>query len=451
MTLARAAALAAILSGGGSAAWAGDDAPPPAPSPDPACARSEDVEAGPRLREWIALRQEKCAHLAPYEPTFVEGQVLAFEKAERPSLAELNLFGLYPRIQSIDHRSLYAGGVRLWHPDLSGSPVSLAGSAFWSLAGYQYFDVQLGSIPHHGRAFPLVAARTDDVFELPNVRYDDNKPFIAYGSFSYRWAPKFDYFGTGPDSLEEDRAAFRIKERLVEGVTGYRVARPLTLSARFGYDVASTGESDDDELPQVDDTFTAETAPGLGASPDFLRYGAAAVFDTRDVPRNPHRGAVLAAEFLRYDQRGGGDDASFNRLSGDARLFVSLGHPQRVLALRAYASQDSPTAGGRVPFYFLQYLGSSHTLRGFESQRFRGERLAVFQAEYRWEASPALELATFVDTGAVAATRDDALGDFRTDVGVGVRLKSHEATLLRFDFAWSSETFKFLFRFSPSY
>ena len=60
----------------------------------PECASTDGIDAGPRLRQWLALRQEKCAHLEPYKPTFVESQILAFEKAERPPITELNLFVL---------------------------------------------------------------------------------------------------------------------------------------------------------------------------------------------------------------------------------------------------------------------------------------------------------------------------------------------------------------------
>ena len=415
------------------------------------CASSEGIEVGSRLAQWVERRQAKCQQLRPYQATFLEKQLLAFEKAERPSITQLNLFGLYPRILSVDHRSQYAAGLRLWQPELGGSRLDLSGSAFWSLRGYQYYDAQIGVVPNSGKAFPLLATKNDDVFELSNVRSDASTPYMLYGSFVYRWAPKYDYFGIGPDSQREDQADFRLKEILYEGVVGYRVLPRLTLSGRVGLDSFSIGEGTDDELPAIDEVFPPATVPGLAEQPDFLRYGFAGIFDSRDVAENPHRGAVVAATWQRYDQRGGGEDQSFNRVAADVRLYLTLGSRQRVLVLRGYASQDDPGAGARVPFYLLSYLGSSHTLRAFDSQRFRGERVALAQAEYRWEASPALELAAFVDSGAVAATREDSLGSFRTDGGIGLRVKSHEATLLRWDFAWGSEGFKFLFRFSAAF
>ncbi len=423
----------------------------PAPLAAAECASTDGLEIGPRESQWIEKRKAKCAEVKPYDPSFIEGQILAFEKAERPSIFALNLFGFYPRIQSVDHRSQYAGGVRLWRPDVGASRFDVSGSAFWSLQGYQYFDAQLGVLPHRGKAFPLMATRSDDVFEFVNVRQDDDVPFTLYGSFLYRWSPKYDFFGIGPDALRADQSDFRLQERLVEGVAGYRILPRLSVTARLGLDSNTVGVGTDDKLPNLGEVFDVTRVPGYAEQPDFLRTSVAAIYDARDVARNPHRGGVLAAEWERYDPRGSGAQGGFSRLSADARLYVSLGHPQRVLALRAYGSQDDPEGDGRVPFYLLAYVGGSHSLRAFASQRYRGERLAVLQAEYRWEASPAIELAAFVDSAAVAATRGDGLGPFRTDGGIGLRFKTHETTMLRADFAWGDEGAKFVVRFSPSF
>ena len=415
------------------------------------CGSSEGIEAGPRLAALMEQRKAKCAHIVPYKPSLLERQILAFEKAERPSIADVNFHGVYPRVQSIDHRSQTAGGFRFWQPDLEGSRFDVAADAFWSLQGFRYYSAQAGVMPHRGKAFPIFPFKGDDVFELANVRQDDSKPYMLFGSFVYRWAPKFDFFGIGPDSRAEDRASFRQRDTLFEAVGGYRVLPRLTLSARLGsYDVA-LGPGEDKVLPQIEESFEPASIPGLVESPPgFWRFGAAAVFDARDVARNPHRGGLLAGEWLRYAQRDGGA-STFSRFALDGRAYVTLGHPQRVLALRAYLSKDEPRPGARVPFYLLACLGSSHTLRAFDSQRFRGEKLALFQAEYRWEASPSIELALFLDRGAVAATTDDPLDQFRTDGGIGLRFKTHEATLLRFDVAWGSEGTRLAFRFNPSF
>jgi len=440
-----------VLGSGARPALAETPVPPGVTGEEPPCGWSEGIEAGPRQQLLIARRKAKCEEVRSYEPALLERQILLFEQAERPPITRWNLFGLYPRVQSIDHRSQWAGGLRFWRPDLGESRFDLNGSAFWSLQGFQYYEAQAGFLPHRGASFPLFSYKTDDVFELPNVGQDDDVPYMAYGSFGYRWAPKFDYFGTGPDSELEDQADFRQKDTLVEAVAGYRVMKRLTVVGRVGHYRASIGPGEDEDLPQIEDVFPPSEVPGFGSKPDFVRYGLAGILDGRDVPRNPHRGGLLAAQWMRWDHRDG-SEFSFDRLAIDARGYLALGHPQRVLAARAYFSRDVPLdEGGRVPFYLLAFLGNSHTLRGYASQRFRGEKLLLLQAEYRIEASPAIEVALFVDSGAVAARSEDSLERFQTDGGVGLRFKTHELTAVRADFAWGSDGFKFLFRFSPSF
>ena len=411
---------------------------------------SEEVDVGPRLSEWVERRRAKFGHLSAYKPGFLERQLLKVEKAERPPLTEFNVFGFYPRIQTIDHRSQTAFGTRFWQPDIGGSRFDATGAAFWSLGGFWYFDVQLGMVPHHGRAFPFFTTRTDDVFELAGVPRAADQPYALYGVFNHRWAPKFDFFGVGPDSRRADRSDFRQRDTLYEMVGGWRLLPPLTVMARAGYYEAAIGSGDDESLPNVETVFDPADAPGLSTGRlEFIRFGASAIIDTRDVLKNPHRGAVVSTAWTRYDQRES-SSYTFTRYGLDARAFVPLGHRQRVLAVRAYFSRDSSEGAG-VPFYLMSFLGSSHTLRAYTSQRFRGEKMILLQAEYRWEAAPALELAAFVDTAKVAARASDAFGDFKTDAGIGLRFKSHEATLLRLDFAWGEERFRFLFRFSPSF
>jgi hypothetical protein len=413
-------------------------------------AEAQDGPIGPRQARLVEKRQAKLRQLSPYKPTFLERQLLAFEKAERPAIYEINVWDIYPRLQTIDHRSQWAAGVRLWKPELAGSPVDLAGAAFLSFQGFQYFEAQLGMVPHGGRSMPLFATKTDDVFELPNVRGNDNRRLMLYGSYGYRWAPKFDFWGLGIDSSADGRVDFLQRDATYELVGGYRVAPALTLGGRVGYYTVSLGEGKDDTLPNIETVYTDVTAPGLSEQPDFWRTSAYMVWDNRDVARNPHSGGLIAALWTRYDDRGG-DDFRFDRMALDGRWYLPLGHPQRVLALRAYYSEDDPAPGARVPFYLLAFLGNSKTLRAYDSQRFRGERLLLFQGEYRIEASPALEVALFADTGTVAVLNADPLAEFRTDWGVGLRLKGHEAVLVRMDAAWGDEGFKFGLRFSPAF
>lgn len=415
-----------------------------------ACAPTEWIDIPTSLAPLVARRRAKCAELKPYQQGFAEKQLLLIEKADRPPIGQVNLFGFYPRLQTMDHRSRIAIGTRFWRQDVFGSAVDVAGAYFVSRSAFQYAEAQVGVLPHRGREFPRFAFKGDEVFEIVNVRSDDNQPYTLYGSWMWRWSPQYDFFGAGPDSSRDDRADFRQKDQLVEAVAGLRLAKHLSLMGRAGWWWVSTGPGTDDALPNVDEVFAPAQIPGYGERLEYLRCGASLVFDARDVRDNPHSGGVAAVQYTRYDQRNG-DAYSFGRISADARAYIPLGHPQRVLALRAYLTRDDPAADGRSPFFTLAFIGSGRTLRGYPSQRFRGERVASAQAEYRIDVAPALEIALFYDGGAVALVGDESVSHWRSSGGVGLRLKTHEAVFARTDFAWGSEGFRFLLRFSPGF
>lgn len=415
-----------------------------------ACGSTGGAEVPESLAPLVALRQAKCGELRPYEQGFVEKQLLLVEKAERPPVGEWNLLGFYPRVQAIDHRSQLALGARFWQPNLRRSAFDLHGAYFYSKAGFHYGEGQAGVLPQRGDALPAFAFKGDDVFELVNVREDDNQGYALYGQWYYRWSPRYDFYGIGPDSSKEDHSDFRQKDKLLEGVAGLRLAGKLSLVARAGRWIVSTGEGEDDALPNVEEVFAPSEIPFFGERLEYNRWGGSLVFDGRDVRGNPHAGGVVAVQGLRFDRQSG-EAPSFTRLSADARLYVPLGHRQRVLALRTYFTRDDADGDARVPFFALPTLGSGSTLRGFQSQRFRGERLWLLQAEYRIELAPALEMALFYDVAAVAARVEEKVGNWRGNGGFGFRFKTHENVLARADFAWGREGFRALLRFGPSF
>jgi len=240
--------------------------------------------------------------------------------------------------------------------------------------------------------------------------------------------------------------AFLQKDSTYEVVGGYRATPWLTLErGRLLHGLPGRGAGR--RAASIETLYTDETAPGLAEQPDFWRLGTWAVLDTRDVAHNPHRGALAAALWTRYDDRNG-NAYRFDRFAADGRVYLPS-----ATARGSWPSAPTTrrTTRPRGPGALLPpgLARSSKTLRGYESQRFRGERVLLFQGEYRIEAAPALEVALFADAGTVAVLRTDPLGDLRADWGVGLRLKTHEAVLVRMDAAWGDEGFKFALRFSP--
>jgi hypothetical protein len=413
-------------------------------------AAAEDGVAS-RQQEWERLRHEKAKVLRPPRQGLVERNILAVEKAERPGLLAWNVGGFYPRLQSIGWGSQTAIGARFWQPDIKGTKLDVHAAAFYSLRRYESYELQAGLLPHRGRALPARSTTGDDVYELGGIRRRGGRQGHVYASLRYHHLPEVDFYGLGTDSRPEDHTTFLLQDAWYDVVAGYQHTSRAVLTARAGLMQALVGPGRDDLFPTTQQRFDEPLVPGLTRQPDFLHVTVLGLLDGRDEPHNPHSGAMLAVSAARFDDRDS-DAYRFDRLAADARAFLPLGSPQRVLALRALVSADHPAEGSRVPFFLQDTLGGSHTLRGYRSFRFRGEKLVLLQAEYRWEAAPAVELAAFVDGGRVASHLADwSLGDLRTSYGLGLRIKSHERVVFRFDVGRSSEETRLLFRVGPSF
>ena len=413
-----------------------------------AAAEEEAVETRQAL--WERLRQQKFRALRPPEQGFVERRVLALEKAEHPGLLAWSVGGFYPRVQSIGWGSQTAVGARFWQPDIKGTKMDVHAAAFHSIRRYESYELQVGVLPHRGPALPARSTQGDDVYELGSIRRRSGRQGLAYASLRYRHLPEVDFFGLGTDSRPADQTTFLLQDAWYDLVVGYQPTSRTAITARAGLMQAFVGPGRDEELPTTQQLFDERQVPGLTRQPDFLHLTVLGLLDGRDQPGNPHSGAMLALSASRFDDRDS-EAYAFDRLGADGRAFVPLGSTQRVLALRALVSADRPADGSRVPFFLQETLGGSHTLRGYRSFRFRGEKLLLLQAEYRWEAAPAVELAAFVDGGRVASHLADwSLRDLRTSYGLGLRIKSHDRVILRFDVGRSTEETRLLLRVGES-
>ena len=402
-----------------------------------------------RREQWEELRRAKLRALQPPRSSTLERALLEVEKGERPSLAAWNLGGVYPRLMSIGWGSQVGAGVRLWQPDIGSSRFDVHGSAAYSIRRYESYQLQAGFIPHRGRQLPRRAVVADGAVDFADELHRGQGRWLGYASFRYHHLPEVDFFGLGNDTQPEDRTTYLQQDALYDAVLAFQPTERSMLMARGGFLQVFVGPGRDEGVPSLEEVFPA--TPGLQAQPDFVHLTGFAAVDGRDEPGNPHRGAFLAVSLSRFDDRDG-DAYRFNRFAADGRAFLSLGSAQRVLALRAVAITDRPAEGAQVPFYMQHSLGGGQSLRGYRNFRFRGERLLLLQAEYRWEANPAVELALFVDSGRASSPEDGwSLEDMHTSWGAGLRVKTFDAVRFRFDVAWSEEGTRLLVRLGPSF
>jgi len=400
-----------------------------------------------RADRWRQMRLEKLAQLRPTLPNRIEQALLALELSGPEGW---NYKGLYPQLfTQLGTGSGFAPRIRYWNPRFGGSPFDLQAFAQISVLNYHQHELQFGRIQSRGRRL-VMPQKTYDRLSLEGRAPPDEHRFFLYADLRYRYFPQEDFFGLGSGSHPEDRTTFTLEDGSYDGVIGYQ-HRWLSAGARFGLLQVDVRQGTDPSFPTTQDVFDESTAPGVAEQPDFFRVETSVQLDFRDEAANPHRGGMLNFAFLRFQDREGAS-FDFNRYALDARGYLPLGSPQRMLVVRFYASHDDPAEGSEVPFYLLDYLGGSHSLRGFVRNRFVDRNLLALSTEYRWEALPFLELAIFYDSGkAFADPSDFNLEDLRRSWGVGARFKSYRAVGFRVDVAWGDEGTRLYLKFSQAF
>lgn len=407
-------------------------------------ASEEDVES--RMEEHRQMRREKMKQLTPPKQTVLEKYLYNLDQKIVNPAEDTNSWGFYPKIDWISRGSGAALGVRYWNPDSIG-PLDILGSAFYSWRQYQHYDLQLGLIPHLGNSIPHKSFETANVEELGNVDRDRFSRFKLYGRARFRDRADDSFYGYGPDSKQEDRRRYRLKDTLAEGVIGYQFTESLGFTFKTGFVGHSLGcgrsSPDFCEFPPSSDL------PGFFTPPNFIRTHTSFLIDLRDNPGVPRKGFMWALGWEKWDNLNTENRYNFNRILLDVRGYIPLGSHQRVIAIRGFFVDSDPAPGNRVPFFLQPSLGGGESLRGYDFFRFQGDKLMLIQAEYRWEASRRFELALFGDTGTVANKRHRvSLDKLKSDWGIGFRFKTSRSTIFRIDQAFSNEGPKTQFRFS---
>ncbi len=363
----------------------------------------------------------------------------------------LHLGPLAPRIEILSTGSGLTPMLHFWAPDIGGTPVDVHALAPYSIHKYRYYDLQVGLMPHDGRRLPQAERGTSALFPLSDLERTAAVPgFNIYASARYRDYPREVFYGSGSTSFRLDRTDYRLKDGLYEAIVRFRAAH-LSFMGRAGLLRTSIRPGTDSAFPNTETSNDEGTSPGLVRSPDFVHLSGGAWLELRDNPGNPHRGASLGVAFSRFADRHG-NSFRFNRAIADAREYIPLGTDRHVVALRQVTSLDDPDAGSSVPFYLQSTLGGSTLLRGYDSFRFREDKLVALAGEYRFEAHPRIELALIYEAGKVFSTmRDFDLRNLQRSWGAGIRLKSLRKVRLRLDVLRSPERARVDFQLAPSF
>jgi outer membrane protein assembly factor BamA len=283
---------------------------------------------------------------------------------------------------------------------------------------------------------------------LPNIL---RKRFDAEFRVRHADAPSIDYFGPGPRSRKENRSNYRREDNMLSGALTWRPLRTVSAGWLTGANWVNIGPGRGHASPSTDNRFSRALIPGLQQQSGYMVNGPFLAFDSRDWPGDPHRGSLLSAAYLGYwnfsHRR-----SSFRRLEAQAEHYLPLFNQTRVIALRARTELSFVRDADEVPFYLQPVLGGPDDLRGFDRFRFHDNNSLLVNAEYRWEVSPALDLAVFADAGKVFE-RPGLVGLHHLEAsgGLGFRLKTRNLVVMRLDTAVSREGFRLWLQFSNAF
>jgi len=186
-------------------------------------------------------------------------------------------------------------------------------------------------------------------------------------------------------------------------------------------------------------------APGIDHQTGFWRGGGLIEYDWRDHPSFTTSGGRYSAQYVRYlDQSLG--RYSFMRVDLDAWQYIPLFNHTHVIALHGASSLTDTNGTQVVPFYLQPTLGGPDTLRGYRFDRFYGNNTTMVTAEYRWDASPILQMVAFADGGKVFNNWSQwNFHALETDVGFGLHFHGQSRNVLSFYTGFSHEGFQIWF------
>ena len=269
---------------------------------------------------------------------------------------------------------------------------------------------------------------------------------------TYRKHTQDDFYGIGPDSFTDDRVSYLFKGQEVQGRAVFRLQPWLQVGTRIGQLSPKLGAGTDDRFPSIEEAFTDRAAPGLDDQPDFLYGEGFAEVDFRDEPGNARSGGHYLLAWRKYSDREL-DRYSFRALDLLIQHFVPIFDKKRVFAFQLGMSAADPNRGDSVPFYLQPTVGGSRTLRSAADFRFRDTHALWMNAEYRWEAFSALDMALFTDWGKVAPEASDlGFSDLKHAYGIGFRFNTAQAVFLRIDIATGGDDgLQTFFKFSKAF
>ena len=252
------------------------------------------------------------------------------------------------------------------------------------------------------------------------------------------------FYGLGLDSQLGQRSNYElgIASGELAGQIGRGPRAMLTFEVGFTRTDVRPGESDD--YPTSQDVFS--DIEGLSGRYDFVEGGAALVWDRRDQPHYASRGSYARASVHLAGGVNGTENA-FAKYGLELRQYLPLPGARRALGLRVAGTITDNFDETDIPFFRLERLGGSRTLRGVQTYRFTDKDMLTGGVEYRFpfwyiglESETAIDALGFFDMGTVLPNLEEVQWrDLQPTGGFGFRIVNKNRVFVRADFAWSEE------------
>jgi outer membrane protein assembly factor BamA len=374
-----------------------------------------DAEPQSRVAQIEQDRLEKSRNLEPERPSELEQRVeriLSGGLLSAPSGWGVKLGGMISGAG-------FGLGPRYFRPDLWDEQMQLDFSAVGSLKQYYSLETSV--------AFPRIAGkRFDAVFSARRNDY-----------------PSIQYFGPGPRSSRDGKTNYRREDNLLQTRLGWRPdRRHLLVGVEGGLLRLNVGPGIGKLSPSSDTLYSPLQAPGIDHQTRLGIVGPFALFDYRDSPGDPHRGGAYSARYLDHSDRTL-RQFSFRRLDIQGEHYFPFLNENRVFALFARTQLSYANSDQQVPFYMQPVMGGANNLRGLTQFRYYDNNALYFTGEYRWEVFPGVDMALFADAGNVFP-RPGLIGfrNMQGGGGIGLRVKTRQAMVLRIDAGVSREGFR---------
>ena len=175
-----------------------------------------------------------------------------------------------------------------------------------------------------------------------------------------------------------------------------------------------------------------------------LGLGLGITLDTRDNPNSTKLGFYGSVYYENISNLQSATAGTSALLGADLRYFHYIYNSKFVVAARL----SGGTSYGRPSYLYRYSLGGAERLRGYYSNRFRGNNFYSAQAEFRFPVYHRFSGVCFVDEGDISDTK---LNKILLTYGAGVRFSINDNVTLRLDYGVGKDQNGVFFTFGEAF